>query len=200
MEASAPSHLQPEPAAWQPRALWVSARLGCGAVTFFFLAFLFAYFYLRTLDPHHGWKIGTVDPSVGFGIAVTLAFVLSAAVLALGARDEAATVSRGGAAIGLGLVGVVLQFVEFTTLGFGAASGAYASVFIGWTSTYALAALAGIYWIETQVATAWRLGKEGTVPSEREHQVMRAGIEACSFFWSYFVALGVLAFVVLYVV
>ena len=200
MEASAPAHLQSEPASWQPRALWVSARLWCGAVSFFFLAFLFAYFYLRTLDPHHGWKIGKVDPSVGLGIAVVLPFVLSAALLRAGARDGAATVGRGVGAIGLALLGVILQFVQFTTLGFGPASGAYASVFIGWTSTYVLGGLCGVYWIETQVATAWRLAKEGTVQTEREQQVLRAGLEACSFFWAYFVAIGVLAFVVLYVV
>ena len=198
MEASAPAHFQEEPAGWQPRALWVSVRLWCGAVSFFFLSFLFAYFYLRSLDPHHGWKIGAVNPSSGLGIVIVVLFVLSAATLALGARDHDSAINRGAIAIGLALLAIVLQFVEFTTLGFGPASGAYASVFIGWTSTYVLAALCGVYWIETQVATAWRAKK--TRQTDRELAVMYAGIEACSFFWTYFVGLGVVAYIVLYLV
>ena len=37
MGASAPAHahIEPEPPEWQPRALWVSARLLCGAMSFF---------------------------------------------------------------------------------------------------------------------------------------------------------------------
>ena len=30
--------------------------------------------------------------------------------------------------------------------------------------------------------------------------LLRAGIEACSFYWAYFVAIGVLAYIILYVV
>ena len=63
-----------------------------------------------------------------------------------------------------------------------------------------------IYWIETQVASLWRARREGLdrpvaegVPAD-DLALMRAGIEACSFFWVYFVALGVIAFVVLYLV
>jgi hypothetical protein len=37
------------------------------------------------------------------------------------------------------------------------------------------------------------------VPAE-DLALMRAGIEACSFFWAYFVAIGVIAFIVLYIV
>ena len=42
-----------------------AARMLCGVVTFFFLSFLFAYFYLRSLDTNNSWKIGKVDPHGG---------------------------------------------------------------------------------------------------------------------------------------
>ena len=51
-------------------------------------------------------------------------------------------------------------------------SGGYAAVFFGWTATYAIVALLGIYWIETQIASLWRVRREGEtreteVPAER---------------------------------
>ena len=42
-----------EPPEWQPRVLWVGARQLCGAAAFFFVSFVFAYFYLRSLDANH---------------------------------------------------------------------------------------------------------------------------------------------------
>jgi heme/copper-type cytochrome/quinol oxidase subunit 3 len=208
MEASAPlaSHIEPEPREWQPRALWVSARLLCGAISFFFVAFLFAYFYLRSIDSNHAWKIGSVHPSLGFGIAVVACFVLSAVSFRIGATRPADTLLAGIVAVALALVAIVLQFVEYAVIHFGASSGGYASVFFGWTSLYAIVALGGVYWIEIQVASLWRSRREGIDRAVREGvpaddiALLRAGIEACSFFWVFYVALGVIAFVVLYVV
>jgi heme/copper-type cytochrome/quinol oxidase subunit 3 len=208
MEASAPlaPHIEPEPPGWQPRALWVTARLLCGAVSFFFLAFVFAYFYLRSLDTNDKWKIGAVNPSLGLGIAITVALVVSAVMLRLAVSRPADAVRLGAASLGLALLAVLLQVIEWTTLGFGAASGAYASVFIGWTVLYAVFALPCAYWIETQVASGWRARREGIdrprregVPSD-DVELLVAGLEACSFFWSFYVACGVLAFAILYVV
>lgn len=208
MEASAPvaEHIEPEPPEWQPRALWVGARMLCGAAAFFFLSFLFAYFYLRSLDVNKSWKIGAVHPSAGLGVAIVVSFVLSGLVWRLGAMRSMDTLRAGIAAIILGLLGVVLQVVEWTTLGFGPASGGYASVFIGWTAFYLVFALPCLYWIETQAASVWRAGREGIwrpieegVPAD-DVVLMRAGLEACSFFWAFYVAIGVIAYVVLYLV
>jgi heme/copper-type cytochrome/quinol oxidase subunit 3 len=206
--ASAPvaSHIEPEPREWQPRALWVSARMLCGALSFFFASFLFAYFYLRSLDQNHGWKIGAVNPSLGLGVAVMACFLLSAIIFRATASRPADVFAGGVVALLLGLVGVALQCIEYTTLGFGASSGGYASVFFGWTALYLVVALMGLYWIEINVMGLWRARREGIdrplaegVPAD-ETELMQAGIEACSFYWAYFVAIGVLAFVVLYLV
>src|ERR1700760_2374758 len=85
MEASAPlaSHIEPEPHGWQPRALWVTARLLCGAASFFFLAFLFAYFYLRSLDVNKAWKIGSVDQSAALRVITAVVLVASAVLMRL---------------------------------------------------------------------------------------------------------------------
>ena len=74
MEASAPraAHIEPEPPGWQPRATWVGARLLCGSISFFFAAFVFAYFYLQALNVNHHWRIGPTHPSKGLGIAIVV--------------------------------------------------------------------------------------------------------------------------------
>ncbi len=203
--ASAPTHpqIELEPPEWQPRAMWVSARLLCGAASFFLISFVFAYFYLRSLDSNNDWKIGKVNPSLGFGVAIVVILILSAAAMHMAARTPARTVTLGGAALALALIAAVLQVIQWTTIGFGPASGGYASVYIGWTAMYTVLLLFCAFWIETQVAGVWRRRREGVEPTPghvlTDSALISAGLRACSFFWSYYVATGVLLFVLLYV-
>jgi len=202
--ASAPSasRIELEPPEWQPRALWTGSRLLCGAAAFFFVSFVFAYFFLRSLDVNGGWKIGQVNPSIGLGVAIAVVLIVSAVALRAAATQPALTVRAGTAALLLAVLAVVLQVIEWTTLGFGPASGGYASVFIGWTAFYSVFALACAYWIETQAATAWRRDRHGVPATGAEvltdTAVLTAGLEACSFFWTLYVASSVLSFVLLY--
>jgi heme/copper-type cytochrome/quinol oxidase subunit 3 len=214
MEASAPlhHHIEPEPPEWQPRALWVGGRLLCGAISFFFASFLFAYFYLRALDINKSWTIGAVHPSKGLGVAVMALFLVGAVIYRLAAKSPIDILPAGVVAVVLSLLAVALQFYEYTTLDFGASSGGYASVFFGWTALYAIVSLFGVYWIETQMANLWRVRRLGPAarhetPSPEaellpttETVLLDASIEASSFYWSYFVAIGVLAWVILYLV
>ena len=209
MEASASApvgdHIEPEPPEWQPRAIWVGGRLLCGAISFFFASFVFAFFYLKALDTNHSWKIGRVVPDGGFGIAIAALFLFSAVIYRLAARRPAGdSMAAGMIAVFMALAAVVLQFIEYTSLDFGASQGGYAAVFFGWTATYAIVALMGVYWIEVQVASLWRVRREGEmreieVPTS-ESALLLAGIEASSFYWAFFVAIGVLAYVLLYLV
>jgi heme/copper-type cytochrome/quinol oxidase subunit 3 len=210
MEASAPlsANVQAEPPDWQPHALRLGARLLCGSITFFFVAFLFAYFYLLALDNNGHFRIGNTQPPIGLGIAVAGLLLIGAIVYGLAARRPFSDVLPAGiVALLCTLAAVALQFYEYTTLHFGAASGGYAAVFFGWTAWYAVLALIGAFWIEIQVASlvrGWRGGTERRsrregVPSDDE-ELLRAGIEASSFYWAYFVAIGIVAFIVLYLV
>jgi heme/copper-type cytochrome/quinol oxidase subunit 3 len=209
MEASASApvggHIQPEPPEWQPRAIWVGGRLLCGAISFFFASFVFAFFYLKALDVNHNWKMGSVTPDGGIGVAIAALFLFSAVIYRLTARRPAGDSMAGGTiAVLMGLAAIVLQFIEYPVLDFGASQGGYAAVFFGWTATYAIAALGGLYWIQVQVATLWRVRREGQmreteVPTS-ETALLLAGIEASSFYWAYFVVIGVLAYILLYLV
>src|SRR5437660_8926595 len=82
-----PPSLEPEPATWQPRVLWATGRLLAGTITFFFISFVFAYFYLRSLDLNRNFRIGPdVHPSIGLGIGIIVSLLVSAALLRLAAR------------------------------------------------------------------------------------------------------------------
>jgi heme/copper-type cytochrome/quinol oxidase subunit 3 len=197
--------IPPEPPDVGARALYVAGRLLAGASTFFFLAFLFAYFYLRSLNQNHQWHISRVKADQGLGAAI-VACVLISAVLAIVAGRQMKAQSRGwlGAAIAslaLGLAAIALQCIEYTVQHFGPTDGAYASVFCAWTAFFAIAALATMYWLETQIATELRARRapahaHGDI--EDPDRLIAPALDACVFFWSYLAALGAIAYVTLY--
>jgi heme/copper-type cytochrome/quinol oxidase subunit 3 len=207
MATSVPT-IQPEPADTQPRNLWVTARLGAGATAFFYLAFVFAYFYLRSVDTKDHWKIGPVHPSSALGIAIVVALALSAAVARAG---RAQRVRAGALAIALGLLAVALQCIEYTTVDFGPASGGYASVFFGWTALYSVMVLVAMYWLEVQVVTVARTPRGSRVQAEvttgghepprapaADVELSSAGYEAATFYWTFLAGIGILEWVILY--
>jgi heme/copper-type cytochrome/quinol oxidase subunit 3 len=196
--------IPPEPPDVGARALYVASRLLAGATTFFFLAFLFAYFYLRSLNQDHMWRPPHIDPESGLGVAIVACVLVSAALAILAGRRMKAD-SRGWTtpaifALGLGLAAVALQCIAYTAQRFGPTDGAYASVYCAWTAFYAIAVLATMYWLETQVATEIRARR---APAEHgdirdPDRLIAPGLDACVFYWSYLAAIGAIAYVTLY--
>jgi heme/copper-type cytochrome/quinol oxidase subunit 3 len=187
------------------RALSVASRLLCGASTFFFLAFLFAYFYLRSLNVNHLWRPAHVNPSQGLGAAFVACVVVSAALTIVAGRQmKSRSRSWTGPAIGgvvLGLAAVALQCIEYTRQHFGPTNGAFASVFCAWTAFYMIAVLCTMYWLETQVATELRArsepaGSEGDIKDP--DRLIAPGLDAAVFYWSFLAGIGVITYVVLY--
>ena len=199
------SQIPPEPPQVAARTLSVAARLLCGASTFFFLAFVFAYFYLRSLDQNHMWRPPHVKPDQGLGAAFVACIIVSAALAILAGRrmkaGSRAWLAPGVGAVVLGLAAVALQCVEYTSQSFGPTNGAYASVFCGWTGFYLIAVLAAMYWLETQVATELRARRSPAQEVGDVHEpdrLIAPGLDAAVFYWSYIAAIGVLTYVVLY--
>jgi len=197
--------IPPEPPDVGARALSVAARLLAGASTFFFLAFLFAYFYLRSLNVEHMWHPAHVKVNQGLGAAFIACVVLSAGLTILAGRSmKAKSPSWLGPAIGgvvLGLAAVVLQCIEFTAQHFGPTDGAFASVFCAWSGFYLIAVLGAMYWLETQVATELRARRE-PAPADGDikdpDRLIAPGLDAAVFYWAFLAALGVIAYVTLY--
>jgi heme/copper-type cytochrome/quinol oxidase subunit 3 len=196
--------IPPEPPDVGARALSVASRLLAGATTFFFLAFVFAYFYLRTQNIDHMWKPKHVDPNQGLGVAFVVCLLLSALLAALAGRGmRSRTPGWTRPAIGsvaLGLAAVAIQCVEYTVQKFGPTNGAYASVFCAWTAFYLIAMLFTLYWLETQVATELRArGRPASSGDIKDpDRLIAPALDAAVFFWSYLAAIGVLMYVVLY--
>ena len=72
------------------RNLAIGSRLWASSLVFFFFAFLFAYFYLRSLNENGRFKPKGVHAPQGWGIAIVICLVLSAALLRLGSADQRA--------------------------------------------------------------------------------------------------------------
>jgi hypothetical protein len=197
--------IRPEPPEIGARSLYLAARLLAGAATFFFLAFLFAYFYLRTLNQNGMWHPAHVKPEQVYGAAIVACVAISALSGILAGRrmkvHSRSWLPLASVAVGFGLAAVVLQCVEYTVQHFGPTDGGYASVFCAWTAVYAISVLATMYWFETQVATELRARR---APAASEGDIAEAdrliapSLDAAVFFWSYLAAIGVIAWVTLY--
>jgi heme/copper-type cytochrome/quinol oxidase subunit 3 len=193
--ARIPDEALTEPPELYERNLWVGVRLLAGATILFFISFVFAYFYLKSFNNNDNWRPPGIDPPGGYGAAIVVLFVLSAASFAYAARAAQRRrpwLAAAGLSLALGVAGVVVQGFEYANLGFGPGDGGYASVFMGWTIFFALLVLPAMYWVETMLATGLRQRRsgDGYVPP---------GIEPAAFYWSLLAAMGVVAWFILYV-
>jgi heme/copper-type cytochrome/quinol oxidase subunit 3 len=205
------------------RNLTAAGQLMASATAFFFLTFLFAYFYLRSLDNHGMWRPKHVDASVTWGTIVMACIVASALLVRLGKQDQDAGRRaqwrlKGLIALILGVAALVLQVVCWTQQSFGPADGGFASVYFGWTAFLFLFVLMTMFWLETTLATSYRYrnertghavvppghasGDPGRMGSDIRNPVVlnRAELSALSVFWVFLAGIAVLTWVILYLV
>ncbi len=212
--------VEEEPPEVLSRNLVSAGHLLASATAFFFISFVFAYFYLRSLNSAHMWKPKGVDASVGWGTAITACIVLSAVLVRLGLADHRALRRgawrmKGGAALALGLVALVLQVLAWTQQGFGPADGGFASVYVGWTGFQLLFVFGTLVWLEMTLAMSIRYarlpspsapapGEASGDPYRSAHDIrdplslVRSELTALSFYWTFLAGICVLAWVVLY--
>lgn len=209
------------------RNLSAGAHLLASATAFFFLAFLFAYFYLRSLNNANLWHPKHVDAPQALG-AVVMALTVASALAVRTAVPDVRAVAHDMrrrttwrwkclAGLVLGVVSLVLQVVAWTSSDFGPADGGYASVYYGWTAFMFLFVVGALYWLETLVATGWRYrdleshahltpGEASGDPHRTGHDIAEPlwgvvyGVESASFYWSFLAGLGVVMWVILYLV
>jgi heme/copper-type cytochrome/quinol oxidase subunit 3 len=208
--------IPPEPPDVAARTLSIATRLLTGASIFFFLAFAFAYFYLRSLNQAGWWRPTatllkeqkevhvSLTPNAGLGVAFIICIVLSVALTIVAGRQmKRRSRSWPQPAIGgllLGLTAIALQCVEFTVQHFGPTDGAYASVFCAWLAFYLIAVLGTMYWLETQVATELRARRSpaGQGDIKDPDLLIAPGLDAAVFYWTFLGAIGILTYVTLY--
>jgi heme/copper-type cytochrome/quinol oxidase subunit 3 len=213
------SVVEEEPPEVMGRNLRVAAHLWASATVFFFFAFLFAYFYLRSVNPHGLWHPHAVKAPVALGTLIVASVVVSAALSLFAAArlrgdDQSTWRLAGLGALAFGLLAAVLQIVQLSTIGFGPTDGGYASVFFGWTGLYLLFLVCTLYWLETLLATSFRYrgkGASGHEPGEasgdphrtgddiaRPISVVSPGADAFAFYWAVLAGIGVATWVIIY--
>lgn len=206
-----------EPPELMARNISVGVRLLAAALVSFFGAFLFSFFYLRELDARHVWRPAGVNVPLGTGIAICACIVVSALITAAGvwALRERGERTWSIAAIPAHLLAVAalgIQCWQWANLGFGPGSGAWATVFIGWTGFYTgVGLLSALYWRHTTLATYFRhrnVSAEGLIVSvagqpgsERGFRArMSPEVSSFAFYWYFLACVQVVTFVLLYVV
>jgi heme/copper-type cytochrome/quinol oxidase subunit 3 len=186
--------IETESPAVNERNVFVGARLLLAADGFLFLAFLFAYAYLRALNSDGMWHPSGVNPSTGLGAATTVVVIAAAAVAFAAVRQARIGPAAPGLAWGvvaLLTVAAVLALVQTFDPGFSPhVGGGFGSVFVGFTAAYAVHLLGAVYWSEVVAATATRS------PSSSD----AADLAALSAFVIFLAGVMVIAFVLVYLV
>jgi heme/copper-type cytochrome/quinol oxidase subunit 3 len=178
------------------RNIRVGSRIWAAAQAFFFLAFFFAFLYLRALNTNglwRGWPHHHPSPSMAFGVAILIC-VLGSAATAMGSVRLAPGLWRftAWAALGLALAAVGLQSAQFSSLGFGPTDGAYASVFVGWSGLFAFILLGTCYWLGTVIGD---VSRAGSIP-----EVRAAAVDGVGLVLLVLAGVELAAFILLYVV
>src|SRR5215469_5277387 len=141
-------------------AAWTASRLAIGGLTFLFGAFVFSYFYLRSIDSNARWQgSGYVRPSLWIGTTIMLLAVLSASVHYFGlerikAGHKTTWQIDALVALALGLAAVAMQIYQLVDLPFPPGSSGYSSVFVGFYPVLLTVQLAVLLWLEVLLAKA----------------------------------------------
>src|SRR5215472_14346808 len=139
-------------------AAWTGSRLALGALSFLFGAFVFAYFYLRSVNSGGRWQgSGFHAPPTIMGTVIMLLVLTSAgihyaALQRIKAGSKAMWQIGGLIALVMGLVAVALQITQLLLLPFWPASSGYSSVFVGFYSAFLVILLAAMVWLEILLA------------------------------------------------
>jgi len=191
-------------------ATWTGSRLAIGGLTFLFGAFLFAYFYLRSLNSEGRWQgYGFIHPSLWIGTTIMLLAEVSAGVLYFGLQRIKAGRKRewqitGVLAIGLGLAAVAFQIYQLTDLPFAPGSSGYASVFAGFYPVFLVIQLAVLLWLEILLARSRFIPALSFVeqpPTYTETyavQRFQASLSAFSTVWNYMALMALLFWFLFY--
>lgn len=185
--------------------LAAGARLLASGVVFLFMAYVFAFFYLRALNTNHDFHPAHTNPPTGFGVAILLCVIGSTAAFEIARRalaDGTGSAWRIGSLLAwaLGLAAVGLQIIEYFNLHFGASGGGLVSVFLGFTVVFGVFWLGAVYWIETLWAQSIRQpsSSESDIAAPAEH--LRPSADACAVFLYVMVLVELFAFVLLYLI
>jgi heme/copper-type cytochrome/quinol oxidase subunit 3 len=193
-------------------AAWTGSRLALGALTFLFGAFVFAFFYLRSLNSHGMWfPAGFHGPRQWSG-ALIMALVVGSALVQvlmlqrLKAGHKTPWMLGAALALALGLGAVGLQVWQLLNEPFFPGSSGFASVFTGATPVLVLTIFCAMVWLEILLVAAAKIPEISFVeqpPSYSqafELQRFQARLSAFTLVWNYLAAVALLFWILFYLV
>jgi hypothetical protein len=193
-------------------ATWTGSRLAIGGLAFLFGAFVFAYFYLRSLNSEGRWHgSGFHPPSLIWGTVIMLLVLVSAGVHYAGLQQIKAGHKRlwqiaGLVALIMGLVAVALQISEMFYLPFWPGSSGFSSVFVGFYPVFLTIVLAVMIWLETLLARSRFIPDISFVeqpPTYEEAfavQRFQASLSSFALIWNFLAAMALLFWFLFYVI
>jgi heme/copper-type cytochrome/quinol oxidase subunit 3 len=193
-------------------AAWTGARLALGGLTFAFGAFVFAFFYLRSLNSHGMWYPSSFTGPKMWSGALIMGLIVASAVVqyivlqALKAGRKAPWMTGAVVALVLGLGGIGLQLWQLTQEPFYPASAGMASVFTGATPVLVAILFCGLVWLEILIMQARQIPEISFVeqpPTYREAfhvQRFQARLSAFTVVWNYLALVTLLFWILFYLV
>jgi heme/copper-type cytochrome/quinol oxidase subunit 3 len=193
-------------------AAWTGTRLMIGVVASGLGAFVFAFFYLRSLNSYDLWyPAGFPAPKMWQGAVIMGLVVVSAAIQALGLRQlkagkKNAWLGAAVVALLLGLVAVAIQIWQLTALPFQPGASGFASVFVGASPVFAVLALATMIWLEILIMRARNIPEISfveqppTFAEAAQVQRLQASLSAFTLFWGFMAVAAFALWVLFYLV
>jgi heme/copper-type cytochrome/quinol oxidase subunit 3 len=193
-------------------AAWTGSRLAVGGLCFLFGSFVFAYFYLRSINSSGRWMgSGYHAPSMVYGTVIMIAVLLSAGIHYAALQQAKAGKKRlwqigALTALLLGVAAIVLQILELLFLPFWPGSSGFSSVFTGFYPVFVVVLLAAMIWLETLLARARFIPAISFVeqpPTYKEAfavQRFQASLSGFATVWNFLAIVGVLFWVLFYVI
>lgn len=205
--SSAQAHAlhEPEDPGLVAANLNVGVRLLISGIVFVFVAFVFAFFYLKAVNSNGEWRPAHVDPSQGYGIAI-LVGVLGATVAFALARREVTAGAWGrwrafvGVALAVSVAVVVVEVLQLTGTKFGVTGGGYASVFYGWNALSLALWLGALYWVETLFASSLRSPATTEPVGFQLAESLPDSARACVVFLASVSAIQLVTYILLYLI
>lgn len=193
---------------------WTGTRLLIGVVASGLGAFVFAFFYLRSLNSHGLWYPSgaqATKPSMGVGTTIMVLILVSAIVQTLGLQRMKAGkrnvwLMAGVTAVVLGVAAAAVQIWQLTDLSFQPGGSGFASVFVGGSPVLAALVLGTMLWLETLVMQARCIPEISFAeqpPTFAEAAVVQrfqASLSACTLFWNFIAVAAIVLWILFYLV
>jgi len=193
-------------------ASWTGTRLMIGIATSGLGAFVFSFFYLRSLNSHGLWyPSGFKGPSQALGGTIMGLIVVSAIVQTVGLQmikggKKDAWWGAAVLALILGVAGAAIQIYQLTSLPFPPGASGFASVFVGASPVFALLVLGTMVWLEILVVRGRQLPaisfveQPPTFAEAAEVQRFQASLSAFTLFWNFLAIAALVLWVLFYLV